>query len=173
MFSFYSDGSSDNVREKNAGWSSVLWPIVEWQKPIIWYGHLEPVSTNNHGELLGIMGCAGMLKTLGGKYPYSAVDLTSDSEYAIGCLRLDSAWDPIKNRDLIDLGRLLLNNLEVSINFHWVKGHKGNPGNELADKFAGYGRKKMVVNDPRYKSVYFGSKQEIVDRLTSLATKGK
>lgn len=172
MFIFYSDGSSDNVREKNAGWASVLMPIGEGQKPIIWYGHLEPVSTNNQGELLGVMGCAGMLKTLGSKYPHQFADITSDSEYAIGCLRLDSNWDPVKNREMIDMGRLLLNNLGVTINFHWVKGHKGNPGNELADKFAGYGRKQMRVNDPRYASIYFNSKQEIVDKLTSLANRG-
>jgi len=165
---FYSDGSSDNRVEKNAGWASVYLPVDETRKPIIYYGHLETPSTNNHGELIGVIGCMFMMA----KLKISNRDVITDSQYAIGCLDLNSSWNPAKNIDLIDLGGQFTN--IVTPNFKWVKGHRGETGNELADKFAGYGRAKMVVNDPRYHSSYFQDKNSILETFKQfLLTKGQ
>lgn len=161
ILEFYSDGSSDNVKAKNAGWASVF--MHEGRKPLIIYGHLETPSTNNHGELIGIMGCAYLLKKMelstGKRFPARIV---SDSEYAIGCLDPKSTWLPSKNQDIIHPGNLLLNKCSSIITFKWVKGHKGVEGNELADKYSRYGRLQQVMNDPRYVTRYYSSKAEIM-----------
>ena len=164
---FFSDGSSDNVKEKNAGWASVL--MLEGRKPFILYGHLETPSTNNHGELIGIMGCAYMLRKMEKQFNAKYVaSITSDSEYAIGCLDPSSTWLPSKNQDIIHPGNLLLNSCSSIISFKWVKGHTGHEGNELADKFSRYGRKKQIMNDPRYVSQYFSSKIEILNAFNDI-----
>lgn len=161
ILEFYSDGSSDNVKAKNAGWASVF--MSEGRKPLIIYGHLETPSTNNHGELIGIMGCAYLLKKMelstGKRFP---ARITSDSEYAIGCLDPKSTWMPSKNQDIIQPGNLLLNKCSSIISFKWVKGHKGVEGNELADKYSRFGRLQQVMNDPRYVTKYYSSKAEIM-----------
>lgn len=163
MFSFYSDGSSDNVKLKNAGWASVLIFDNPERKPIVWYGHLTPPSTNNQGELLGIAGCIAMRNFLERKYDFTNLRhvINSDSEYAIGCLTKED-WNPTKNRDLINIGRFLLNESRGIIDLNWVKGHSKIVGNELADKFAGYGRNQQIVNDPRYATRYFKDKEECI-----------
>lgn len=167
IFEFFSDGSSDNVKAKNAGWASVF--ISEGRKPMILYGHLETPSTNNHGELIGIMGCAYLLKRMelstGKRFPTT---ITSDSEYAIGCLDPKSTWMPSKNQDIIHPGNLLLNSCSSIITFKWVKGHIGVEGNELADKYSRFGRQQRVMNDPRYISKYFNSKAEIMSAFTNI-----
>lgn len=162
---FFCDGSSDN-RVKIAGWSAIFMP--ESGKPSVWYGHLEHPSTNNHGELLGIMASfsMGLLFQNSIQKPIHKLLITSDSQYAIGSLDPASGWNGAKNLDLIGLGMETRSKIHANIELKWVKGHKGNEGNELADKFAGYGRKKFIVtNDPRYNVRYFESKVSIVDQI--------
>lgn len=167
ILEFFSDGSSDNIKAKNAGWASVF--IPEGRKPLILYGHLETPATNNHGELIGIIGCAYLLKKMElSTQKRFCSKITSDSEYAIGCLDPQSNWMPSKNQDIIHPGNLLLNSCSSIISFKWVKGHKGIEGNELADKFSRFGRLQQVMNDPRYVTKYFNSKAEIMSAFNSI-----
>lgn len=159
----FSDGSSDNNKMKNAGWASCIY--LDGKRPIVFYGHLETPATNNQGELLGIMGCIAMSLMFKGK---AELNVTSDSQYALNLLSPDSTWSATKNLEYIKLGFRLQKHFSGIINLHWVKGHSGHFGNELADKFCLYGRLQTVVNDPRYNSRYFGSKQEIFDYLEGL-----
>ncbi len=155
---FFSDGSSDNIKEKNAGWASVMIATADdgSRRIIVWYGHLETPATNNHGELIGLMGCAAMASLIG-----TVTTINADSQYAIGSLKVGSNWNPTKNVELIDLGKQIVR--KSMCNLQWVKGHANCEGNNIADKFALYGRQRSNVNDPRYQSKYFPDRESIIN----------
>lgn len=167
LIEFFCDGSSDNKRKKNAGWSTAL--FIDDKKPVIWYGHLETPSTNNQGELLGIMSSFGIAMQIQRLYGACDVNITSDSKYALDMLDPLSRSGAAKNVEYISLGFRLLNQLQGNIKTNWVKGHSDNARNDLADKFAKLGRAECDVNDPRYVTKYFSSKAHIFSHLEGIA----
>lgn len=99
----------------------------------------EPLTTNNRMELCGLI--AGI-----GNIPEGATALiVTDSQYAQkGITEWISGWKrrgwksstgaAVKNQDLwIALDAL---STTRKLRWTWVKGHSGNPGNELADSLA-------------------------------------
>ena len=99
----------------------------------------ELLTTNNRMELMAaIQGLTALTRA-------SHVDLYTDSQYLRqGMLSWMAGWkkngwrnakrEPVKNVDLwqqLDALALL-----HQINWHWVKGHSGNPENERADALA-------------------------------------
>lgn len=102
----------------------------------------EAETTNNRMEL---MAAIVALETL--KRPCN-VDLYTDSNYVrhgitdwIGNWKRNgwrtAAKKPVKNADLWQ--RLDEARRRHEVNWHWVKGHAGNPGNERADELARIG----------------------------------
>lgn len=99
----------------------------------------EALTTNNRMELTAVIRALEALKR-----PVRARVYT-DSEYVRrGILEWISAWKargwrtadrkPVKNQDLwLQLDRLAANH---SIEWHWVPGHAGVPGNERVDRLA-------------------------------------
>lgn len=64
----------------------------------------------------------------------SNIHIFSDSQYAIGALRLDKPVKPkAKNMDLIKAWRKMADDKKVSVTFDWVRGHSGNRWNEVCD----------------------------------------
>lgn len=51
---------------------------------------------------------------------------------------------PVKNQDLWQELDSLLNSGGHTINWHWVKGHAGDPGNERADQLANQGVESLT-----------------------------
>lgn len=99
----------------------------------------ESLTTNNRMELTAVIEA---LKAL--KRPVE-VDLYTDSEYVRrGITEWINAWKargwrtadkkPVKNQDLWQL--LDESKGAHAIDWHWVKGHSGVPGNERADRLA-------------------------------------
>lgn len=99
----------------------------------------EPATTNNRMELTAVIEALAALKR------ESAVRLYTDSEYVRrGITEWLKAWKardwrtadkkPVKNRDLWER----LDTLAAchDIEWHWVKGHSGVPGNERVDRLA-------------------------------------
>ena len=97
-------------------------------------------TTNNRMELMAaIVGLEALLKPC-------QVDLYSDSQYLVkafndrwidGWIRnnwKNSKKEPVKNIDLWK--RLLEAKKQHDVNFIWVKGHAGHPGNERCDILA-------------------------------------
>ena len=97
-------------------------------------------TTNNRMELMAaIVGLEALLKPC-------QVDLYSDSQYLVKAFndRWIDGWqknnwknskkEPVKNRDLWE--RLLAAKKSHEVNFIWVKGHAGHPGNERCDILA-------------------------------------
>lgn len=102
----------------------------------------EPATTNNRMELMAVIRALESLKRP------CAVTLFTDSQYVQkGMTEWIHAWkrrgwktagkQPVKNEDL-------WRRLEAAANVHridwrWVRGHAGNPGNERADLLANKG----------------------------------
>ncbi|HTN34711.1 MAG TPA: ribonuclease HI [Marinobacter sp.] len=107
----------------------------------------EAHTTNNRMELTAaIKGLAALKRPC-------AVDLYTDSQYVRkGVIEWLSGWKkngwktaakkPVKNDDL---WRILDAETERhQVNWHWVKGHAGVPGNELADELANLGVAEFI-----------------------------
>ena len=102
----------------------------------------EPQTTNNRMELMAAIQALEALKQP------CAVNLYTDSVYVrSGILEWLPGWkargwrtaskQPVKNVDLWQ--RLDAARLPHQVEWHWVKGHAGDPGNEAADQLANRG----------------------------------
>ena len=117
------------------GWGAVL----RWRGLDRELSGFEPATTNNRMELAAAIGA---LETL--KRPMT-VRLYTDSSYLRnGITTWLPAWKargwrtadkkPVKNQDLWRRLEAALGNHQVE--WRWVKGHSGDPGNERADELA-------------------------------------
>jgi ribonuclease HI len=100
----------------------------------------ESNTTNNKMELTASIRALEVLKSSD-----ITIDLYTDSKYVIqGINEWIDGWKakgwktankkPVKNVDLWK--RLDTLNQEFSVNWHWVKGHSDDPGNDMADLLA-------------------------------------
>ena len=103
-------------------------------------------TTNNQMELLAVCKALESLKE------NCEVDVFTDSQYVKNGITewihnwLKNNWrnasrKPVKNQKLWK--RLLKASENHEVNWHWVKGHAGNPGNERADRIATDAIKKL------------------------------
>jgi len=117
------------------------------------YGHHEKQifdgelgTTNNRMELTAAIEALKLLKTS------CEVALYTDSQYVRkGVLEWMANWkkrgwktaakQPVKNQDLWQALDEQIS--RHSVEWHWVKGHSGDPGNELADELANLGVEKV------------------------------
>lgn len=108
----------------------------------------EPETTNNRMELTAAIRALAALKRS------CDVDLYTDSQYVRkGILEWLAQWKlrdwktadrkPVKN---VDLWQALEKEIERHrIEWHWVKGHAGVPGNERADRLANEAIDEMLI----------------------------
>ena len=124
-----------------------------WGAVLLWGAHRkelngsEALTTNNRMELLAaIKGLKFLNRDV-------AVRLYTDSQYVKqGITQWIRGWkkngwqtaskQPVKNKDLWQELDQLMSRYRVS--WHWVKGHSGDPMNELADRLANRAMDKMV-----------------------------
>ena len=111
----------------------------------IFGGELD--TTNNRMEISAVIHALRALKQT------SSVELWTDSQYVQkGVTEWLEGWkkrgwktaskDPVKNADLWqELDALLPDH---KITWHWVRGHNGHPGNELADLLANKGVEEFL-----------------------------
>ena len=104
----------------------------------------ERVTTNNRMELMAVIEGLSALKRP------CRVQLFLDSEYVRkGITEWIHGWkakgwktasrQPVKNADLWQRLDALVHDGTHHIEWHWVKGHSGDPGNERADALANRG----------------------------------
>ena len=100
----------------------------------------EPLTTNNRMELTAAIRALEALKK-----PGTSARVYTDSQYVIkGIEEWIGGWKargwrtadkkPVKNQDLWE--RLDALAVQHSLEWHWVKGHSGVPGNERVDALA-------------------------------------
>ncbi|PHS15642.1 MAG: ribonuclease HI [Kangiella sp.] len=120
------------------GWGA--WLIAGKHKKELFGGELD--TTNNRMELMAAIKALSALKSA------SVVTLTTDSQYVRkGITEWLAGWKlkgwknsqkkPVKNSDLWKL--LDEQNQRHKVDWQWVKGHSGHPGNEKADELANKG----------------------------------
>jgi len=130
----YTDGACSG-NPGPGGWGAVL--MSGEHRKEIFGGERE--TTNNRMEMMAIIRGAEVLKR------GCSVDIYTDSKYVLqGMTEWLEGWKkrgwktaskkPVKNVDLWQRLEQALDRHEV--NWNWVKGHSGVPGNELADELA-------------------------------------
>jgi ribonuclease HI len=139
----YADGACKG-NPGPGGWGALL---VEGGKETELHGG-EPATTNNRMELTAV------IRALDSLPAGSRVRLTTDSQYVqLGITEWIHAWKrrgwktadkkPVKNEDLWKLLDEAARRHKVE--WHWVKGHAGHPGNERADALANKGVESVLA----------------------------
>jgi len=127
----YTDGACSG----NPGPGGWAWAIPGGR----WASGAEPRTTNQRMEITAALEAVRAID--------GAVDLVSDSTYVVHCFRdrwwqgwmargwRNSAGKPVANQDLwVPLIELYRSRGDVSM--RWVKGHGGDPFNDLVDRLA-------------------------------------
>ncbi len=145
MIEIYTDGACKG-NPGPGGWGAFL-ISGQHQKKI--YGG-ESDTTNNRMELLAAIRALEAIKQA------STVNLHTDSQYMRkGMLEWIRGWKkngwktaakkPVKN---VELWKALDEQVaRHEVNWFWVKGHSGNPGNEMADELANMGVDSVIRKD--------------------------
>jgi len=132
----WTDGSC--LRDGRGGWGAVLWqPSVERYQEI--YGSAKS-TTNNRMELQAAINALELLKDS------CEVLLTSDSEYVIKNMKRHypfrwkaQGWRISSGATTVNIDlweQMIIQHYKHKIEYLWVKGHAGNPTNEIADRLA-------------------------------------
>ena len=133
----YTDGACKG-NPGPGGWGA--WLAYGAHEKELWGG--EPLTTNNRMELTAVIQALASLKRS------SRVALYTDSEYVRnGITTWIHGWKqrgwktadkkPVKNIELWQ--RLDALAAQHQVQWHWVRGHAGDPGNERADRLANKG----------------------------------
>lgn len=116
-------------------------------KKYVRYGHLPAPSSNNRGEIAGVL---YTMLTFGSKKDWE-IQIYSDSQYVVNSVNKwrhgwkKNKYEGIKNPDLL-IPLFEAWDKHGNAKIDWVKGHAGTYGNELADEYAGYGSKNSNMS---------------------------
>lgn len=141
----YTDGSC-YPNPGPGGWGAALVaPGSDPERPVLGLSGPLQGATNNTAELLA---ATKALEVLKGRYKVLVV---TDSLYVAGPYmdgriveRRKRFWQDHRGADILNAEFFRELDIQVnrhSVQFHWVKGHEGNPGNEFVDFLAGEARK--------------------------------
>ncbi|MDI1258982.1 ribonuclease HI [Aquabacterium sp.] len=139
----YTDGACKG-NPGPGGWG--VWMVSGQHQKEMWGG--ETLTTNNRMELMAVIQALTALKRR------CSVIIYTDSQYVRkGITEWIMGWKrkgwktadnkPVKNADLWQ--KLELAAAEHQVDWRWVKGHAGDPGNERADGLANRGAAEAVM----------------------------
>jgi ribonuclease HI len=142
MIKIYTDGACKG-NPGIGGWGALL--VHNEQSIEIFDGELE--TTNNRMELMAVIEALNHASSMN-----DDVQIYTDSSYVQkGIQEWIHNWKmngwrssnkkPVKNQDLWQVLDTL--NSSLNVDWFWVKGHAGHPGNERADFLANEGVKKI------------------------------
>lgn len=126
------------------GWSAI---IISDSKTIELFGGAK-LTTNNKMELTAAIKALEAVKA-----SEISIDLYTDSKYVIQGINdwidgwKSKGWKtsgkkPVKNVELWK--QLDTLNQKYSVNWHWVKGHSDDPGNDMADLLANQAMDELI-----------------------------
>lgn len=150
-YEVYTDGGADGNPGKG-GYGVLIIDRKTGERMEYKQGYVK--TTNNRMELSGAIRALEELSNTDGK-----ILLRSDSQYVIkGITEWIKKWqvnnwknskkEPVENSDLWKK----LNSLKegMNIEFEWIKGHGGNPGNERCDDLSHEAREGDLIEDEGY-----------------------
>lgn len=118
----YTDGGCQNLSVYGEGGSSYI--ILKEGKVIKTASKGFLNTSNNRMEMLSIISAINSVPK------GSSITIYSDSQYAIYVFT--GKWKPKLNRDLVI--RYHQYAKDITVKFVWIKGHNGNPYNEMVDE---------------------------------------
>ena len=128
----YTDGSWWQNRQ---GTSAVFKVQKEW----FYISHYEDYGTNNRAELMGPIIALEFLAN--NKIKFDRITIYSDSQYVVHTI--NKGWRKRKNSDLWERLDPLIN--KENHVFKWIRGHSGEKGNELADRYANEAQESKIA----------------------------
>jgi ribonuclease HI len=134
-FVAYTDGACFGNPRGPGGWAAAVFGDTRsWQL----FGHLSSTS-NNRAEALGVLGALEWVP--GG----STLQLHSDSELTIR--QLAGQYKIKSNADVWDEIQRVRADKPVKVVPEWVRGHAGDPLNELADRLSKLGARNGTLDE--------------------------
>ncbi len=128
----YTDGACFGNPDGPGGWGAAVFPLddgVPWK---LW-GHLSS-TTNNRAEALGVLAALEWIPA------ESRLELHSDSELTIRILQ--GRYKAKANPEIWEVIRRTIAEKRLSVTPEWIRGHAGDPRNELADLLSKLGAAK-------------------------------
>ena len=125
----YTDGACFGNPEGPGGWAAAVFPPAE-AAPWHLFGHLSSTS-NNRAEALGVLAALDWVP------PTSELEVHSDSELTVRILQ--GRYKVKANTDIWDVIRATREAKRLQVTVEWVRGHAGDPRNELADRLSKLG----------------------------------
>jgi ribonuclease HI len=157
LISVYADGSSGGRKSTAIGWG---WAIVI-DGVLMYVGSGGSVEgTNNIAELTAAIRGLEALAQIGTCFG-EQIELVSDSTYVLGLA--NGSFSATKNIDLAGVIRSLIENSGAST--RWVKGHSGEPFNEICDKLAKAAKQKLQPLKTSNKAVRRKNQRERVKSM--------
>lgn len=138
-FVAHTDGACFGNPEGPGGWGAVVEQLDQsppLRAPWLLWGHLSSTS-NNRAEALGVLAALEWVP------PRSELTVMSDSELTVRILQ--GRYKARANGDIWEVIRRTLANKELRLTPEWLRGHAGDPRNELADQLSRLG----ASNAPR------------------------
>jgi ribonuclease HI len=133
----YTDGACFGNPSGPGGWAAAVFPSAGTP---LWhlFGHLSSTS-NNRAEALGVLGALEWVP------PESKLAIHSDSELTIRLLQ--GRYKIKSNTDIWDLILRVRAEKHLDLEYVWVRGHAGDPLNELADRLSKLGATNGRIED--------------------------
>lgn len=130
-FVAYTDGACFGNPRGPGGWAAAVFDDAD-QGNTQWllFGHLSSTS-NNRAEALGVLGALEWVP------PGSRLAVRSDSALTVN--QLAGVYKVKANVDIWTVIRETISAKEVKLAAEWVRGHAGDPLNELADRLSKLG----------------------------------
>lgn len=157
-YRLYTDGSSHARGGKPGGWAWILVKLAgdgvrEPLTAAIYKAQSggDPDTSNNRMEMTAILKGLEYIgwnqDLIPGVHVDFEVEVCSDSQYALNMAA--GTWNASSNLDIVAKLRHVIDELRkagVRLKFSWVRGHNGEPYNELVDRMAGAAKDRVVMD---------------------------
>jgi ribonuclease HI len=134
-FLAYTDGACFGNPRGPGGWAAAVLAVAQ-----VWhlFGHLSSTS-NNRAEALGVLGALEWVP------PGSKLHLRTDSELTLRLL--EGTYKVKSNTDIWAEIRRVRAEKQLDVVAEWVRGHAGDPLNELADRLSKLGARNASLEE--------------------------